>query len=119
MKILALLISYAITYPTALAGDAPLRTAEGDALATLDQDAVLFIAPIRKGEPSPVDGRVMDTVSYIAIARRTASAEAERDALRAGPTNAQQGLSVVLLLIGAVGGGLALGWSLHARLVPK
>lgn len=116
---LALWISLVISYPTSMAGDAPLKTAESAALATLDVDPVLFIVPILKGDPSPVDGRVMDTPTYIALAQRTASAEAERDALKNAPQMVSAPPVVVLLVAMALGGGVALGWSLRTQLGAK
>lgn len=118
MRMLALLISFTIAYPTALADDTPLVTAEGTALATLDVDPVLYIQPITKGQPSPVDGRVMDYSTYIAIAQRTARAEAERDALRTSTVPPGRAETAILCVLGVLG-GVAVGWALGARLAPK
>lgn len=116
MRMLALMLSLVLAYPAA-ADDKPLATAETDAIATLDSTPVLFIVPIAKGEPSPVDGRVLDTASYIAIAQRTAVAEAERDMLKLQPQKMELGAASVVLAVIAMAGGVAVGWSLRAQFV--
>lgn len=114
-KMLTLLITLTLGYPTAFASDAPLRTGEDGAVAVLDVSPVLFIEPIRKGDLSPVDGRVLDSASYIAVAQRIKAAEAERDALKAAPQNAFPWVVVVLFGALALGGGFAMGWTLKSK----
>lgn len=116
MKMLALLLATVLSFPTAYASDVPLKTGEGEAIATLDSTPVLFIVPITRGEPSPVDGRVLDTQSYIAVAQRTAAAEAERDALRRNPAMPTMSVWTVVLCALALGGGVSLGWWAHGKL---
>lgn len=105
---LSLMLSLALAFP-ASAQDKPLRTST-DEMAVLDATPVLDIRAIHLGEPSPVDGRVMDTAAYISLAQRVVKAETERDELMKAPPNASIPIALAALLAGlAMVGGVYLG----------
>lgn len=63
------------------------------------------ILPVEAGEPSPLTGRVMDSKTYICVAKRVAGCETERDALR----TAEPPWTVLLVVfaLGAAAGAYA------------
>ena len=98
MKSIVLLLLVALP---AQASDAPL--------AELGTTVLYDIRPIKAGEVSPLTGRVMDDGTYVALGQRIASAEAERDALKAAPPVGLSGFWIALLVACGVAGGVYLG----------
>lgn len=105
---LALVLAIALAYPT---------TAQGEPIDHADRPlAQLYdIRPIQEGEPSPVSGRVMDNPTYIQLGQRIASAEAERDALKAAPPTSVPWAWLGLLAVGVFGAGIWVGVATRPR----
>lgn len=113
MKLLATVLALSLAMPVS----AQIRREDTQTLEMRNGMVIpVDLLPLRTGEEAPAPGVWVSEAAFIRLAQRTASAEAERDALRANPpVPTLSALGALLLLLG-VGVGVGVGWQLHTHL---